>query len=147
MIGSRERELNQHAIKQTSLMRENVMAFDDASHSGSSKRSCERTDQRTEERLPPLKDDHIRRKASHHSARARPGERVKRSKNLNRFCIERQVARVDLSCTRKKYSRVKLAKRDYLGLMAAGYNFPSQPINMVSNATSQGMRWTDDADS
>src|SRR6185295_6125942 len=109
--------------------------------------SCERTDQRTEERLPPLKHDHIRRKSSHHSARARPCERVERSKNLNRVCIERQAARVDLSCTRKKYSRVKLAKRDYLGLMAAGYKFPSQPINMVSDATSQRIRRTDDADS
>src|SRR6185295_14530255 len=110
MIGSGEGELNQRAVKQTSLMRENVMAFDDAAHSSSSKRSCERTHHWTEERLPPLKHDHVRRKVSHHSARAQPCERVKRSKNLNRVGIERQTARVDLSGAWKEYSRVKLAK-------------------------------------
>jgi hypothetical protein len=61
--------------------------------------------------------------------------------------IERQAARVDLSGAREEYSRVELAKRDDLRFVTPGCEFAAQPINMVSDAPSQRMRGTDNADS
>jgi len=61
--------------------------------------------------------------------------------------IERKAARVDLSGAWEEYSGVELAKREDLSFVAPRCEFAAQPINMVSDAPSQRMGGTDDADS
>src|SRR2546425_10738091 len=95
-------------------MRKNVVTFDNTPQTLFVKQPRQRANHETEERLPPLEDDPIRRETLDSLKCSRPGDWIKRTEKRLGSGVERCRADIQLRLAGKEYIRIQLAERDYL---------------------------------
>src|SRR3989442_1421964 len=81
-------ELDEQTIERSALMGKNVVTFDNTSQTLFVKQPHQRANHETEERLPPLEDDRIRRETLNSLEGSSPGDRIKRIENLLGSSVE-----------------------------------------------------------
>src|SRR6266550_7296824 len=109
-IGRPQSELDEQTIERSALMRENVVTFDNTPQALFAEQPRERANHKTEERLPPLEDDPIRRETLDSLKCPGPGDRIKRIENRLGSSVERCGADIQLRLAGKKYIRIQLAE-------------------------------------
>ena len=83
-------------------MRKNVVTFDNTPQTLFVKQPRQRANHETEERLPPLEDDRIRRETLDSLKGSGPGDRIKRIENRLGSSVERCGADIQLRLAGEK---------------------------------------------
>ena len=128
-------------------MGKDVVAFDDLAQARPLECARERSRHRAEERLPPFKDDYVRRESFCSLNRFSPRRHRERREQRQRLGIELETARVLLSGPWKEQGRVEAAEGDDLHVVAARLQLSAQPIGVMSDAASERISRADDRDS